>query len=208
MGFVYVALIPLEEFREINFSKQYGLSKDPEVIDILDTISRTKGVHWSISFVYIHLLRLCFAMWIKWDTCWMFLLLQVKVVAKVYWGDPREKICDAVKDLKLDSLVVGSRGLGPIKRYSFSPLLSTHKFLFSSYYCIMDLFVPKLEITVWSYGLGLAGIRSIRVRLEPYGSEHKWDGVLLISLETILGKRIWSGYYLDTYFFLTTSKMS
>ncbi|KAJ6290878.1 hypothetical protein OIU78_026595 [Salix suchowensis] len=76
-------LVPLEEFREINYSKQYGLTHDPEVHEILDTVSKTKGA---------------------------------KVVAKIYWGDAREKLIDAVDDLKLESLVIGSRGLGAIKR--------------------------------------------------------------------------------------------
>ena len=41
---------------------------------------------------------------------------QVEVLAKIYWGDAREKLCEAVDDLKADLFVLGCRGLGPLKR--------------------------------------------------------------------------------------------
>ncbi|KAK4260796.1 hypothetical protein QN277_003867 [Acacia crassicarpa] len=37
-------LVPLEELKEINFTKQYGIARDSEVLDILDTVSKTKEV--------------------------------------------------------------------------------------------------------------------------------------------------------------------
>lgn len=37
-------------------------------------------------------------------------------ILKIYWGDPREKICEAVDNIPLSCLVIGNRGLGKIKR--------------------------------------------------------------------------------------------
>lgn len=47
---------------------------------------------------------------------WVSFDKQIMVVVKVLWGDPREKLCQVIHDTPLSCLVIGSRGLGKLKR--------------------------------------------------------------------------------------------
>lgn len=44
---------------------------------------------------------------------------QIKAEAISLRGDPKEEICQAADQKQVDLLVVGSRGLGMLKRYLF-----------------------------------------------------------------------------------------
>lgn len=44
-------------------------------------------------------------------------LFQVNAQTHVVVGDAKERICEAVEKLHADTLVMGSRAFGPIKRY-------------------------------------------------------------------------------------------
>ncbi|OAY69132.1 Universal stress protein A-like protein [Ananas comosus] len=41
---------------------------------------------------------------------------EVQVIMKIYWGDAREKICEAINNIPLSYLIIGNRGFSKIKR--------------------------------------------------------------------------------------------
>ena len=48
------------------------------------------------------------------------LVLQIKAETLILQGDAKDKICEAAEELHVDLLVIGSRGLGTIKRSYFN----------------------------------------------------------------------------------------
>jgi len=76
-------LIPLIEFCDPHNIKKYGVTPDPETLDIVSTAAVQK---------------------------------EVVVLIKIYWGDAREKLCEAIDKIPLDYVIIGNRGLGKIKR--------------------------------------------------------------------------------------------
>lgn len=48
------------------------------------------------------------------------IISQIKAETLILQGDPKDKICQAAEELHVDLVVIGSRGLGPIKRYTYT----------------------------------------------------------------------------------------
>lgn len=47
---------------------------------------------------------------------WLKMKMQVKAESMILNGDPREMICEAAEQMQVNLLVLGSRGLGALKR--------------------------------------------------------------------------------------------
>ena len=111
MPSILAAFIPLDEFADPLIGKQYGVTPDSETLEILRHMANQRGV----SFVFFFSLSLslwCF-MYINYA---LFCSSQVEVVAKIYYGDPKALLCEAIDKIPLHCLVVGSRGLSKLKR--------------------------------------------------------------------------------------------
>ncbi|KAK1291112.1 hypothetical protein QJS10_CPB17g01071 [Acorus calamus] len=66
--------IPLSDFSDPLIAKKYGVHPDAETLDMLNTVARQKEVN-SLDGI------------------------QVVVLLKIYWGDAREKICEAINNI-------------------------------------------------------------------------------------------------------------
>ena len=42
--------------------------------------------------------------------------MEITVVMKIFWGDARDKLCEAIDKTPLSCVVIGNRGLGKLKR--------------------------------------------------------------------------------------------
>ncbi|GER26987.1 adenine nucleotide alpha hydrolases-likesuperfamily protein [Striga asiatica] len=62
---------------------------------------------------------------------------KVKAETLILQGDPKDKICQAAEELGVDLLVVGSRGLGTIKRALLGSV---------SNYCVHHVHCPVLIV--------------------------------------------------------------
>lgn len=98
--------------------KKYKISPDAETLDVVKNAAQEKQVFFLTFYplVIIYSTQNSLFPWY----CIIYeielFIEQITPLLKIFWGDPREKLCESIDKIPLTSLVIGNRGLGPLKR--------------------------------------------------------------------------------------------
>lgn len=76
--------------------------------------------------------------------------MQLKAKTIILEGDPKDRICRAVEEMNINLLVVGSRGLGQIKRYVNRYFIYIFIYLFKMMMNIICIVVAGRFWEVWA----------------------------------------------------------
>lgn len=92
--------------------KRYGVNPDPETLQIITLAARQMEVIFSLLLWGPVFLR----KHTKIKYSYKIFFSQITVVMKIFWGDARDKLCEAIDKTPLSCVVIGNRGLGKLKR--------------------------------------------------------------------------------------------
>ncbi|KAL8162215.1 hypothetical protein V2J09_013704 [Rumex salicifolius] len=107
-------LIRLVELLDLSVQTKYDVKPDPDTLEFAKIAAdQKKAILISVALI-LSVIRSYIEFLIQRRFNWRG--NQIDVFMKIYWGDPREKLCEAIDNIPLNCLVVGSRGLGSLQR--------------------------------------------------------------------------------------------